>query len=94
MVIRRVLCVDCEGTFREGRDFDIRSVGPTFEKGEPCYTCYSTFATTTLEILSPTRRDIYDLEMGTEEVTTEIEHPRDTEPGKKKTQGGRRRHRG
>ena len=94
-VIRRVLCTDCEGTFRDGRDIDVHAIGPTFERGKPCHRCNSTFATTTLEIRSPTRKDIAALEMEEEEEegTVEIEHPRDTGPGEKRTQGGRRRRR-
>ena len=91
MVIRRVLCTDCEGTFREGKEIDrISAIGPTFERGKPCHKCNSTFATTTLEILSPTRREIAALEMD-EEEGTEIDHPRDTGTGKRRTQGRRRR---
>ena len=91
--MRRVLCTDCEDTFREGRDIDVCAIGPTFERGEPCHKCNSTFAPTTLEIRSPTRKDIAALEMEQEEGTAEIEHPRDTGPGKRRTQGGRRRRR-
>ena len=47
-----------------------------------------------MKILSPTRTDIAALEMEEEEGTTEIEHPRYTGPGKRRTQGGRRRRRG
>ena len=93
VVVRRVVCIDGEGTFRKGRDIDVHAIGPTFEKGEPCHRCNSTVATTTLDILSPTRNDIAALEMEEEEGTTEIEHPRDIGPGKRRTQGSRRRRR-
>ena len=77
-----------------GKEIDrIRAIGPTFEKGEPCHKCNTTFATTTLEILSPTRKKIIALEMD-EEEGTEIDTHRDTGPGERKTQGGRRRRRG
>ena len=89
-----MLCTDCEGTFTEGKEIDrVRAIGSTFEKGQPCHKCNSTFATTRLEILSPTRKEMAALEMD-EDEGTEIEHPRDTGPGKRRTQGGRRRRRG
>ena len=44
----------------------------------------ATFTTTTLDILSPTSRDITALEVEEEEGTTEIEHPRDTGRGKRR----------
>ena len=82
------------GTFREGKEIDrIRVIGPTFEKGKPCHECNSTFATTTLEILSPTRKETAALEM-VEEEGTEIDTHQDTGPGERRTQGGRRRRRG
>ena len=94
MVIRRVQCTECEGTFREGKEIDrISAIGPTFERVQPCHKCNSTFAITTLEILPPTRKEIATLEMD-EEEGTDIDHPRDTGTGKRRTQDGRRRRRG
>ena len=91
--MRRVLCTDCQGALREGKEIDrVRVIGPTFERGKPSHKCNSTFATTTLEILSPTRKETAALEMD-EGEGTEIDTHRDNGPGERRTQGGRRRRR-